>query len=60
MAFSIGHLERPTGEDRQFDTREEAEIAAIEESYDDGVRAVWDNDSGEILAIVYQQTVYTS
>lgn len=60
MKFSIGHLERPLSTDRQFDDRAEAEITAVEASYDDGVWGVWDSEDGELLAIVYQQQVFAS
>lgn len=56
--YSIGRLESPSLDDAQYETVQEAEIAAIEASIDDGVWAVWENDSGDVLAIVYQSEVY--
>jgi hypothetical protein len=56
--YSIGRLERPQPDDEQFDDFVDAEVKAIEESIDDAVWAVWENESGEILAIVYMQVVY--
>jgi hypothetical protein len=57
-AYSIGRLESPAPDDQQFAEPQTAEIAAVEASFDDGVWAVWENKTGEILAIVYQQTIY--
>ena len=57
--YSIGALVMPGKDDPQFDDYGKAEEAAIAASYDDGVWAVWENESGEIQAIVYQQMVYT-
>ncbi|MBA7589737.1 hypothetical protein ES708_31826 [subsurface metagenome] len=59
MEYSIGHLLVPEKDDPQFDDYGKAEEAAIAASYDDGVWAVWENESGEIQAIVYQQQVFT-
>lgn len=56
--YSIGDLENPQTSDEHFSEYNEAEFRAIEGSFDDSVWAVWDHDSGEILAIVYQQIVY--
>ena len=58
MTYSIGDLERPKRTDRRFEDVEEAEIAAIEASIDDGIWAVWDDNDRQVLAIVYQQDIY--
>lgn len=56
--YSVGRLENPTKDDEQFDDVVDAEITAIERSIDDGVWAVWENKTDEIIAIVYQQHTY--
>lgn len=58
MKYSIGHLMMPSKDDKQFDSLEDAEVKALEESFDDGIWAVWDNEYGELLSIVYQQEVF--
>lgn len=58
MRYSIGHLMMPSQDDEQFEDEHMAESKAIDESYDDGVWAVWDNVSGEIYSIIYQQVIY--
>jgi len=57
-AYSIGRLESPGPNDEQFAELDAAEIAAIEASIDDGVWGVWENKSGELMAIVYQLTSF--
>jgi len=56
--YSIGRLESPAPDDEQFSNLEDAETAAIEASIDDGVWAVWDNASGEVLSVVYGSIAY--
>ena len=56
--YSIGRLESPTEDDDQFAGFMEAEVAAIESSIDDAVWAVWENTTGEVMAIAYQQIAY--
>ncbi len=56
--YSIGRLESPAEDDDQFAGFMEAEVAAIEASIDDAVWAVWENTTGELLAICYQQTAF--
>ena len=46
-------------EDPRFKEYAQAEQVAVDGSVDDGVWAVWQDDSGEILAIVYQGQVFT-
>jgi hypothetical protein len=58
--FSAGHLTNPRPDDPRFNEYAEAEQAAVDKSVDDGVWAVWQDDSGEILTIVYQGQVFTS
>jgi hypothetical protein len=58
--YSIGDLENPQPDDTRFDTREEAERAAIQCSYNDMPWGVWFDEDGELLSIVYGQTVYSS
>lgn len=57
-AHGIGRLESPAEDDRQFAEFEDAEIAAIEASIDDGVWAVWENKTGEVLSVIYQRIAY--
>ena len=56
--YSFGRLLTPAPDDQQFAELEAAIIAAIETSGDDCVYGVWENKTGELLAIVYQQTIY--
>jgi len=58
QAYSIGRLLTPARDDQQFAELDAAEIAAVEASGDDCVYGVWENKSGELLAICYQQTVF--
>ena len=57
--FSAGHLTDPQPGDRRFEKFDDAMNVAIEGSKDDDVWAVWEDESGEILAVVYQQQVFT-
>ncbi len=57
--YSIGDLRHPKPTDPQFNDADTAIRAAVAASVDDWVWAVWDNDTGEILAIVYQGIAYT-
>ena len=59
MKFRIGRVNDPKPDDRLFETQSAAETVATLESYDDSVWAVWEHESGEILALVYQQQVFT-
>ncbi len=64
MSYSIGEPAYPVPDDARFETREEAEVKAIELSctmyYDATVLAVWEDDGGEVLALVFRGIVYTS
>lgn len=57
--FSAGHLTNPQPGDQRFEKFDDAMNAAIEGSKDDDAWAVWEDESGEILAVVYQQQVFT-
>jgi hypothetical protein len=57
--FSAGHLTDPQPDDPRFKEYTDAARAAVDRSVDDDVWAVWQDDSGEILAIVYQDQVFT-
>lgn len=57
--FSAGHLTDPQPGDQRFEKFDDAMNAAIEGSKDDDAWAVWEDESGEILAVVYQQQVFT-
>lgn len=56
--FSAGHLITPQPSDPRFDQYSNAVNKAIDGSVDDDVWAVWEDESGEVLAVVYQQFVY--
>ena len=57
--FSAGYLTNPRPDDPRFKEYSDAAQAAVDRSADDSVWAVWQDDSGEILAIVYQGQVFT-
>jgi hypothetical protein len=57
--YSIGRLLTPAPDDQQFAELDAAETAAVEASIDDCVYGVWENKTGELLAIIYQQTVFS-
>jgi len=44
--------------DQRFSEYADAERAAIVGSVEDDVWAVWEDESGEVHAVVYQQIVY--
>ncbi len=56
--FSAGHLTSPIPSDQRFSQYGDAEQAAIAGSSDDDVWAVWEDQSGEVRAVVYQEIVY--
>ncbi len=56
--FSAGHLTSPLSADQRFAQYADAEQAAINGSFDDDVWSVWEDESGEVRAVVYQQIVY--
>jgi len=57
--FSAGHLINPQPGDQRFEKIDDAVNAAISGSNDDDVWAVWEDDSGEVLSVVYQQHVFS-
>lgn len=57
--YSIGDPNDPTDDDPKFDTIAAAEIAAIEASWNDSVHAVWDDETGEVMSLVFQQQVFS-
>lgn len=61
MQIQIGVLkDNPEFEETIYDSSTDAEIAAIQLSYCDSPIGVWDVEDGELMAIVYQQTVFWS
>ncbi len=56
--FSAGHLTSPLTTDQRFGEYADAEKAAIDGSVDDNVWSVWEDESGEVRAVIYQQIVY--
>ncbi len=56
--LSAGHLITPQPSDQRFEKYDDAVNAAINGSADDEVWAVWEDESGEVRAVVYQQIVY--
>lgn len=58
--YRVAVLERPNDDAEFFDEIEDAEERAINESVDDSVYGVWENESGELVSIVYQQRVFSS
>lgn len=57
MTYSFGDPHNPLPTDLRFDTAAAAEIAALE-ALDPDILAVWDDESGEVLALVFNGTVY--
>ena len=57
--FSAGHLINPQPGDQRFEKIDDAVNAAINGSNDDDVWAVWEDDSGQVLSVVYQQHVFS-
>jgi hypothetical protein len=58
--YRVANLLRPYADAEMFDDYESAEAHAVEESKDDSPYGVWDNDSGILVTIVYQQQVFES
>lgn len=57
--FSYGVPHCPLPDDPRFNTEDEAISAAVKLNDDDEVYAVWDDESGEILALVFAGMIYT-
>lgn len=58
--YRVAVLERPNENPEFFDEIEDAEEYAINESIDDSVYGVWENQEGELVSIVYQQRVFSN
>ncbi len=56
--FSAGHLTSPLPTDQLFGEYADAEKTAIDGSIDDDVWSVWEDESGEVRAVIYQQIAY--
>jgi hypothetical protein len=56
--FSIGDPYNPTEDDARFENKADAEIAAIGASIDDRVWAVWDDETGEVVALAFGSTIF--
>lgn len=58
MTYSIGdpHIGKRT--DMLYEDQESADIAAIEASVDNHIWAIWDEDDGELVALVFQERVF--
>lgn len=56
--YSIGDPFTGKRTDMRYKNQEDADIAAIEASVDDHVWAVWDEDDGELVALVFQERVF--
>jgi hypothetical protein len=57
MTYSYGTPHNPQPDDERFDTQEAAELAALNQPHE-GVVAVWDDVTGEVLALVWEGAVY--
>lgn len=56
--YSIGDPITKIKAVKQFETCEEADIAAIEASVDGCIWAVWSEEDGEIISLVFGQRVF--
>lgn len=59
MEYKVGILTRPSDDDILYDEIEDADEAALNNSIDDDVWAVWDVHDGELMSIAYQRTLFT-
>jgi hypothetical protein len=57
MTYSFGDPHNPQPDDERYPTQEAAELAAVERRYE-WILAVWDDVTGEVLALVWEGTVY--
>jgi hypothetical protein len=57
MTYSIGDPHNPQPTDPRFPTQDAAELAALERQYE-WILAVWDDVTGEVLALVWDGAVY--
>jgi hypothetical protein len=59
MTYSIGEARNPRDNDSRFPSFEEAQSAAVKRSErEDCIFAVWEDERGEILVLVYEGLVY--
>lgn len=58
MAYSIGNPLNGEKQEEQFEELEDAEIAALEASVDDGLWGIWDEDDGELVSLAFGQRVF--
>jgi len=59
MSYSIGDPRDPKDSDPRFETEDQAYQAAMRaSSLDDCVWAVWDDDNGDLLMLVFDQQAY--
>jgi len=58
MSYLVSRLSSPDRSDEQLDDLEAAEVAAIENSWDDSAYGVWDLEADDLVAIAYGQTVF--
>jgi hypothetical protein len=57
--YSIGIATNPREDDQRFEDREVAEpAAACDASIDDDVWAVWDDETGEVIALAFQSQLF--
>ena len=58
--YQVGVLQRPDPmNDETFEDLEDAENAAIRASIDDDVWGIWNTEGDSLVAIAYQQSVYS-
>lgn len=58
IVFSVGHLTNPQSNDERFPTYEQALSNALSKCNDDDVWAVWDDQTGNVEAIIYLNDVF--
>lgn len=62
MKYRVGSLSWLKDEDPYFDTQDEAEDEAVQESLDESAYGVWEIDEetnqAELLCIAYQNTLF--
>jgi len=56
--FSVGRLEYPRHDDEQYPTQEAAELHGIGMMVTETPLGVWENETGELRAIIYENTVF--
>jgi hypothetical protein len=58
MTYRIGNPLTGAKEPEEYEELEDAEIAAIQASIDDGLWGVWDEDDGELVSLAFGQRVF--